>query len=142
MATPHNILGIDYGERRIGLALASLEARMATPLTTLDIQRFPNILEKLEQLIEENEVVAVVVGLPRGMEGQETAQTASARQFADQLKKLCHIPVHLQDEAATSLVAEDELKVSGQQYDKSDIDKLAAAIILRDWLMNTEVGAK
>lgn len=115
---------------------------MATPLLTIDTAKFSDPLQKLNEVVNENEVAVIVVGLPRGMDGQETAQTELARKFASELKKKTGLPVYLQDEAATSLVAEDELKASGQQYDKSDIDKLAASIILRDWLTHTEVRAK
>lgn len=132
-ATP-NVISLDVGSRRIGVALANLEARMAAPLMTIDRVQVSDIFPVLIELFEKHGAVAVVVGLPRGMEGQETDQTASARQFAAELGKQINIPIHLQDEAATSIEAEEELKANKKPYQKGDIDKLAAAIILRDWL--------
>ena len=107
MIQTHNVLALDVGERRIGVALASMEARMASPLLTLDRREHADIMVRIKQLLAQHEIDTVVVGLPRGMEGQETDQTRSARQFAADLAEVCGLPVHLQDEAATSLAAED-----------------------------------
>lgn len=134
MATPRNILSLDVGDRRIGVATANTVARMASPLLTLDRQQSEDIYAEINNLIIEHDIREVVVGLPRGMEGQETAQTQIAREFAVKLKSTCGLPVHMQDEAATSLAAEDKLKASGKPYEKADIDKVAASIILDDWL--------
>jgi putative holliday junction resolvase len=135
MSATHNVIGLDVGGRRIGVAVASVEARLATPLVTIDRKDIPDIFPRLVKLLEEQSAEAVVVGLPRGMNGQETEQTAIARQFARELEKACKLPVYLQDEAATSIVAEERLKESRKPYEKGDIDKLAAAYILEDWLL-------
>jgi len=134
MNDAHMILALDVGERRIGVAIASLEARLPSPLLTIDRQKVGDVFVRIKELIAEHKVRAVVVGLPRGMSGQETAQTTSARQFASDLEAACGIEVSLQDEAATSILAEDELKAHGKNYEKGDIDKLAASYILQDWL--------
>jgi len=81
-----------------------------------------------------------VVGLPRGMQGQHTAQTAEAEAFAKSLRAQSGLPVHMQDEAVTSKQAEDELKGRGKPYGKGDIDALAATYILQDWLASQEKG--
>ncbi|CAN5394171.1 Holliday junction resolvase RuvX [soil metagenome] len=138
MSDSGNVIALDVGDRRIGVALANLTARMASPLLTIDCQAEPDVFACILELAREHNAVAVIVGLPRSMEGQETGQTLSARQFAADLRKTVTIAVHLQDEAATSLAAEDDLKASGKPYAKGDIDKLAAAYILRDWLEMTE----
>jgi putative Holliday junction resolvase len=135
MATTRNVLSLDVGDRRVGVAIASLEARMASPLLTIDRQLSADIFMEISELIKKQEAEAVIVGLPRGMEGQETAQTQSARDFAAALQKVCDVPVHMQDEAATSIAAEETLKDIGKPYGKGDIDKHAAAIILNDWLV-------
>lgn len=140
-AATHNILALDVGERRIGIAVASLEARMASPLLTLDRQTVDNVFAALQRICEEQGIQEIVIGLPRGMSGQETAQTAIARAFADELADHINLPLHLQDEAGTSLAAEEMLAQKQKTYSKADIDKTAAAIILDDWLQNanTEV---
>jgi len=134
MSDTHNVLSLDVGGRRIGVALASLEARLPSPLLTIDRSKVQDVFGHITSLIQEYAAETVVIGLPRGMDGQETAQTASAREFARQLEAACNAAIVLQDEAATSLLAEDELKESGKPYEKADIDKLAATYILRDWL--------
>lgn len=130
----HTIIGLDVGERRIGVARAHAEARLAEPLLTLDRREYPNIFATLTKLLQEHGATEIVVGLPRGMEGQETAQTATIRAFAHELERVTGLPVHMQDEAATSIMAEEELSLRGKPYQKGDIDKLAATYILRDWL--------
>jgi putative Holliday junction resolvase len=131
-ATPESVLGLDMGGKRIGVALASLEARLPNPLATL--LNDENLIAELQKIILAENVSALVVGLPRGLEGQSTAQTAAAEAFASSLKEHFDLPVHLQDEALTSQKAEDELEARGAGYKKSDIDALAAAFILEDWL--------
>jgi putative holliday junction resolvase len=142
MTATHNILCLDVGERRIGVALASLEARIASPLLTLDRQETSNVYDTIKQLVHEHAATTVVVGLPRGMEGQETQQTHAVREFAETLGHELRIPIVMQDEATTSVVAEAELQQKGKPYQKGDIDKLAATYILNDWLSAQPVEEK
>jgi putative Holliday junction resolvase len=78
----------------------------------------------------------IVVGLPRGLDGQETPQTLVVRRFVDDVLEKLAPRVELQDEAATSAVAEERLRQSGKRYRREQIDAEAAAIILQDWLDN------
>ena len=122
-------LGIDYGTKRIGLATGDDAAKLASPLTTVGPAELAGVIER------EGPFAAVVVGLPRSLNGAETAQTLAVRRFTDDVlwRKLRIEPV-FQDEAATSQVAEERLKEIGKPYDKADIDSEAAAIILQDYL--------
>lgn len=121
-------IGIDYGARRVGLAVANDEARMAAPLATVA----PGEVLRIIKL--EGPFTAIVVGLPRSLDGRETAQTIAVRRFAeDHLEKLA-TDVVFQDEAGTSGVAEERLRESGRKYVREDIDAEAAAIILQDYL--------
>lgn len=128
---------MDVGERRIGVARAGVEARLAQPLTTLIHD--DDIWQTLAWLIEEQQADTVVVGLPRGLDGQETAQTGVARAFASALEQRLKVAVYLQDEAVTSKRAEAELDARGKPYQKGDIDALAATYILEDYLLGKEV---
>lgn len=123
------ILGVDYGAKRVGIARGVTDGKLATPLLTLPNKH--SLLKDLKELAQTEQAIAVVVGLPRGLDGQETAQTAVVRRFADELSDTLSIPVHLQDEAMTSEIAESRL---GQRAAKGDIDKEAAAILLQDYL--------
>jgi putative Holliday junction resolvase len=122
-------LGIDYGAKRIGLAVGDDAAKLARPLSTVGPAELAETIER------EGPFATVVVGLPRSLSGGETAQTLAVRRFTDDVlwRKLRIEPV-FQDEAATSEIAEERLKEMGKPYDKADIDAEAAAIILQDYL--------
>ena len=126
------IAALDVGQQRIGVALASVAAGIAHPFVTL--QHDDQIVRQLQTLLSEQEVVALIVGLPRGLDGQETAQTRTVEAFAADLKKQIDIPLYWQDEAVTSRKAEAELEQRGKPYAKGDIDALAATYILEDFL--------
>jgi putative Holliday junction resolvase len=131
-------LALDVGERKIGVARANSIARIAEPLVTL-----PNngsFADELTMLIREHDASLLVVGLPRGMNGQETAQTQYVRDFMQHL----HAPVEyvFQDEAVTSVNAEAQLKQSGKSYTKQDIDAVAASLILGDYLQEVVAHGK
>ena len=130
-----NLLALDVGERKIGVARAHHIARVADPLTTLPNNDSFN--EKLIKIIKEYDVSLVVVGLPRGLEGQDTAQTEYVRKFMEALS----LPVQytFQDEAVTSVNAEAQLKRAGKAYAKEDIDSMAASIILSDYLQENMI---
>jgi putative holliday junction resolvase len=130
--SPHNIMALDVGSRRIGVALASSLTRFAQPLTTL--HNSDQVIEDIILLIKDNNVGVLVIGIPRGLQGQITDQTTQTNEFIDLLKKHLTIPVYEQDEAVTSLKAESELKQRGKPYQKADVDALAAIYILEDYL--------
>lgn len=129
---PHELLAFDIGDVRIGVARASSLVRLAEPLCTL--KNGPDILAQIDQLIAQHLPAELIVGLPRGLDGQETPQTASVRAFVTELSQHTAIPIHLQDEALTSKKAEDELRSRNKPYNKEDIDALAATFILEDYL--------
>lgn len=133
-------MGLDVGEKRVGIALARAGLRMALPLTTLDRQA-DDFWQQLLQVMKQNDVDALVVGLPRNLEGQETGQTAAARQFAQELATQSDIPQTWQDEALTSVKAEEILRQSNKPYEKGDIDALAASLILSDYLEARQVNS-
>jgi putative Holliday junction resolvase len=110
-------LGIDYGAKRIGLATGDEESKLANPLTTVGPAELAEVIKR------EGPFDAVVVGLPRSLDGAETAQTLAVRRFTDDVlwRKLRIEPV-FQDEAATSQIAEERLKEFGKPYEKADID--------------------
>lgn len=126
------ILALDVGAARVGLALASRAARLAAPYKT--IANTPDSIEQLRAICEQEDVKEIVIGLPRGMGGQETAQTAAVREYGAQVAAALPVSVAWQDETLTSVKAEDELTRRGRPYRKEDIDALAATYILEDYL--------
>jgi putative Holliday junction resolvase len=131
-----SIIALDVGSVRVGVAVARTDIRMAHPLTTLSHD--DQLLERIQALVREHNAARIVVGWPRGLEGQSTAQTKSSEAFAERVAAATGLPVTLQDEALTSVMAEAELKNRqrhGQQgYQKGEVDALAATYILEDYL--------
>ncbi|HSX32031.1 MAG TPA: Holliday junction resolvase RuvX [Candidatus Saccharimonadales bacterium] len=127
-----SILSLDVGERRIGVAVASSESRLASPLKTLLNEG--DIAATIQELLVANQATALVLGLPRNLEGEDTAQTQYVRAFADRIKPIVGVPLYWQDEALTSRKAEEELTARGKPYAKADIDALSATYILEDFL--------
>lgn len=126
------ILALDVGASRIGVARASVVARLAAPLTTLKNEG--DIAATVKQLLETEQAGAVVLGLPRGLSGQETDQTRAVQDFGRALAAVVGVPLYWQDEAVTSAQAEAELRSRGRPYAKEDIDALSATYILEDFL--------
>ncbi len=127
-----NILALDIGDKRVGVAIASTEARMPRPLLTIDNN--DAIFDALTSLFEQESIETIVAGLPRGLDGQHTEQTRHAEAFVAALKTHTSLAVHFQDEALTSKAAETELDAAGKPYTRGDIDALAACYILTDYL--------
>lgn len=121
-------LGIDYGVKRIGLAVADDETRLARPLTTIAPAELIRTIE------DEGPFDRLVVGLPRSLDGTDTPQTLAVRRFIDDQLGDLEADVVFQDEAGTSGVAEARLQEAGRPYTPEQIDEEAAVIILQDYL--------
>jgi putative holliday junction resolvase len=126
-----SILGMDVGEKRVGLAVTSLEAKLPQPLRTIDRS---TVFDELPAIIEEENIMHLVIGLPRNLSGRSTAQTKATESFVDELRQHITLPITLQDEAVTSKQAEAELKARGKTYRREEIDALAAVYLLEDYL--------
>jgi len=132
LTSSSSILALDVGGQRIGVASANAVARIASPLTTL--QNNESIIADLQELLNRLDTAVLVIGLPRGLDGQHTSQTKAIEEFVLDLKQHINLPVYMQDEAVTSRQAEAELKARRKPYAKGDIDALAATYILEDFL--------
>lgn len=126
-------LGVDVGSVRIGVAICDPDGLIATPLTTLPAA---GAIASLLELIEENDIVQVVIGLPRHLKGVEGQAAESARQFAESLSAQIDIPVAFVDERLTSKSASMGLSASGVKArdQRGLIDQIAAASILQLYL--------
>ncbi len=127
-------LAIDYGTKRTGLAICDAGENIATPLRTIHGQK--QLLERIAELIEAENVEAVVLGLPLNMDGSQSAQTKLAQKFAERLKGHLDVPVHLQDERLSSFGAEQKLAPANFTKGKmrQRLDAVAAAEILNAFL--------
>jgi putative Holliday junction resolvase len=139
---PVRALGIDYGHRRIGLALSDATGLLARPWKTIAREGNPqqvaaSLAREVASLAEDPEgLSAVVIGLPRRLDGQPGDQTAVVEDLAERLRAAIGVPVVLQDERLTSREAEAQLARRERDWRKRKplIDAAAAAIILQDYL--------
>jgi putative Holliday junction resolvase len=133
--TKQQFLALDIGERRIGVAIADSIGRIATPLTTVQVDGTEIV--QIQRLLLEHAITAFVIGLPRNQQGEETAQSNLIRQFVQLRLGGFALPIAFQDESVTSVIAEERLSKRKKGYSKADIDAEAAAIILQDYLEAT-----
>jgi putative Holliday junction resolvase len=129
------ILGLDPGERRVGVALSDPLGIIASPLLVLD-HRSENVFDALRELIAEQQVSTVVVGLPVGLSGEEGKAAQRARAFGQQVEEECDIDVVYFDERFTTVVAESALLEGNVSRSKrrTSRDKVAAGILLQGYL--------
>ena len=116
-------LGIDFGTKRIGLAKAEGEIRMAIPLRT--VTNDEELRNTLRNLVKEEHIEEIVVGIPVSFDGREHEMAAASRAFGEEIKEL-GLPVHFQNEVLTSAQA--------QREGGGDLDSSAAALILQSFL--------
>src|SRR5687768_117345 len=136
------VVGVDVGAKRIGLAVSDPTATLARPLgcvvvAALDATAVARVHAEVERLREEEDgIAAIVVGLPRRLNGQPTELTTQVQAFADRLEQACGLPVVLQDERLSSREAEALLaeRIKDWRERKRALDAASAAVILQDYL--------
>ena len=130
------VLGIDYGERRIGLALSDPLGIIAKPLKVIDRKTTPNYKSAIIEIIEEKKVIEIVIGLPITMRGEYSNQTKTVQNFINEISGICNIPVTKIDERLSSIAAKKALHEQGVKtgHEKGRVDETAAAIILQEYL--------
>jgi putative Holliday junction resolvase len=133
------VLGIDFGERRVGLALSDPSATIAQPLPTLTRRagKRPPIAA-ITAIIQQHDVEQAVVGLPLDLAGEETEWTHTVREFGTKLQERAGIPVDFLDERLTSVQAERAVRSVGlkksDREQKHRIDAAAAVLLLQTYL--------
>jgi putative Holliday junction resolvase len=134
------ILALDYGRRRIGLALSDELRLTAAPLTTLERTNRRTDLRRLREIVERHNVALILVGRPLHLDGAESEISAEAARFAARLRAALRRPVELVDERLSSWAAEElrrEIRGTRARSSKKR-DELAAALILRDYLASEQ----
>ena len=130
------ILAIDFGTRRMGLAVSDALGMTAQGLPTLQRTRIADDLERLRALVEEYGVGRVLVGNPIGHRGGETAMSQHVAEFAEKLRRRVTCPVELRDERLTSVEANRTLREAGLSVGKRQraVDRVAAVLLLQSYL--------
>ncbi|MCX7919563.1 MAG: Holliday junction resolvase RuvX [bacterium] len=131
-----SILGLDVGEKRIGVAISAGDGNIAVPLKVLHRMSKEKDIREIKNIIAENKVTEIVVGLPRRLDGTLQIQADKVQRFIQLLQEHIDIPIHTWNEWLTSKEAERTLITAdvSRQKRKQVIDKLAAVLILQGYL--------
>lgn len=134
------VLGIDFGLKRVGLAVSDRTGTLVSPFKTIERTTRDKLFDELTEIIDKEAIEAVVVGLPLSLDGEDTMTTRQARNFAASLGRRTDKPIHLMDERLTSAQAEEELNAANVRGKKRKmaLDSQAAVVILRSWLENAQ----
>ena len=130
------ILAVDWGERRIGLAVSDALGILATGLPTLEIRGGAEAVARVADTIRTMEADSVVVGLPLTLAGEKGEAALAAERFAARLREVSNVPVVLHDERLTSAMAERRMRERGEKSRgrKGKVDEGAAVVLLEGWL--------
>ena len=130
------ILGIDYGQRRIGISISDPLKIIAQPFNVLDQKKNIDIFYEIEKIIKNKNITTIVIGLPLNMKGEYSQQTKLTEEFINDLKEKFAIPIHTIDERLTSKESTDILikKNIKTGHNKNAIDITSAVIILQEFL--------
>ena len=138
-------LAIDYGDVRIGMSISDPTCIVVSPLTTIiNSGEIEKVLTRLTEIVEENEIVVVYVGLPLHLSGTEGESAAKVRTFAQQLSQTLppNIAVRLLDERLSTASAEREARDTGKRISRENIDQWAAVSILENALNSEKLSGQ
>jgi len=133
---PGRVLGLDLGGARIGVAVSDPDRRLAVPHGTIVAGQPPSDVKAVMALVAELGATEVVVGHPLGLSGNPGEAAHHAERFADVLREVLKLPVHLQDERLTTTEAERSLAGAGVRgrERRRVVDQVAASVLLQAWL--------
>lgn len=135
------ILALDYGRRRIGLAVSDELGLTAQPLPALQRENRRADFARLREIVREKSIVRIIVGLPLHLSGRRGEMAEETSSFARRLEKQLGVPVEQLDERLTSWEAEQFAKES-QRVQTTDLDSLSAAVLLREYLEAKRPGGE
>lgn len=133
---PGRVMALDIGGRRIGVAVSDTTRVLALPLTTIPAVPRARAIKRIAELLDRNEVVELVIGLPLTLSGEIGPQAQEVQKFVEELRSSVTVPIHMFDERLTTVAAERMMIDMGVKPDqrKNRIDEVAASIILHDFL--------
>ena len=126
------ILAIDYGDKRVGLAVAEKGLPIALPLDIIENKGVKKLISEISEICKKEEVYQIVVGYPMGLSGKPTEQTQKVEKFIETMKGKINLPIDTQNEVFTSREARGIFKDAGIK--KQHIDESSAILILADYL--------
>lgn len=132
LAVSQPLIGVDTGDVRVGIALKPADSIEAEPLGVFPAG--PSVMTQIQKIAQQHDAETVVVGLPRDINGNDTAQTRKAREFAGELADDSGLHVILFDEFSTSERARAQLGKASRDQEKRQLDALAAVVLLDDYM--------
>ena len=134
------ILAVDWGERRIGLAVCDPTGTIASGLDTLVVRAPTEVPAKVAAIAAELEADSIVVGLPLLLSGERGTAAESAERFSELVRAASGLPVHLYDERLTSALSQRRMHERGERVgrDKTRVDQGAAVVLLESWMLKLE----
>jgi putative Holliday junction resolvase len=129
-------LGIDFGEKRIGLAISDPEGRLAVPLTTLERRNDRSAVRAIAEIARQEDIGRLVLGEPLGLGGERGANADRVRRFGARLAEVSGLPVRFVNESLTTVEAQERMREAGfdPRKDPARIDAIAAQILLQEAL--------
>lgn len=122
------LLGIDYGDKRVGLAIADRQSLAVAPFKIIENNK--NLILNLKKIIQEEDISQIVIGWPVNLKNQETDQTKKVKKFLERIKKELPLPIVTEDERLTTKFY--------QKINKKNLDALSAMKILESYLSRTQ----
>ncbi len=129
-------LGLDVGDRRVGVAFGDSDLRIATPVTVVVRRNIEQDVQAITNLVRDYDAVKIIVGLPRHMNGTQGVQAKAVIEYAREIETRVNVPVIFWDERLTTLEATQRTQRAGARGKKlrQGLDAIAAAVILQDYL--------
>lgn len=141
------VLAIDLGRKRIGLAMSDAEGLSAQPLDALQRRAMADDIGRICSIAKDRKATRIIIGLPLHMDGRESPMSEECRRFAARLAEASGLAVDMHDERLTSVEAEEMLRARGwslerllKEKKKGTVDRLAATVLLEDWMSGQAVG--
>ncbi|HJD61458.1 MAG TPA: Holliday junction resolvase RuvX [Rickettsia endosymbiont of Degeeriella rufa] len=132
------LISIDYGSKKIGIAISNQERNIAMPLNIITEASKKATIASLLEKIEQYKVCGIVIGLPIDMSGMQTEQSAIVIKFAEELTKSINLPIYLQDERLTTKAANNFLKSFGiKRKERNNNDDAVAASMILETVLNS-----
>ena len=132
----NRVLSIDYGKKRIGLAISDPLQIIAKPYETINNENNGQVLDILNKIIRDKNIGKIIIGLPLTLKGEKSKQTLITLKFVDFVKEKINIEVETYDERLSSIQAKNSLVMQGIKtgHNKGDVDQTAAALFLQGYL--------
>ena len=132
----NRIMGIDYGIRKIGVAISDPLKIISYPYKTIDIKKTPDYISEIKKIVGEKQIESIVVGYPITLSGNISTQTKITEDFINKIESVLNIPIYKCDERLSSQEAKRYLKQQNIKigHNKEKVDQMSASLILRQFL--------